>query len=164
MDNNLSNSASKVQDALAQLGLPCKVVEMPASTRTAVEAAQAIGCTVGQIVKSLIFKSVKSQQAVLILASGTNRVDIKRIEEYIGEAIEKADPEFVREQTGFAIGGVPPLGFSKPLRTLIDRDLLTYPEIWAAAGTPHAVFQILPADLVTATNGQVIQIDNPVVK
>ncbi len=158
MFNDLSSSAKKVQEALDRFGIPGKVVEMPDSTRTAVEAAQAIGCTVGQIVKSLVFKGATSQMAVLILASGINRVDVNRIAEILGEPVEKADPEFVREQTGFVIGGVPPIGFEKTIKTLIDQDLLTYSEIWAAAGTPHAVFQLLPTDLVRITNGQVVQI------
>lgn len=158
METDLSSSAKKVQDALTRLGLACRVVEMPDSTRTAQEAALAIGCTVAQIVKSLVFRGSISQQPVLILASGTNRVDVNRMEDIVGESLLKADPDFVREQTGFAIGGIPPLGFSRPIRTYIDQDLLVFSTIWAAAGTPHAVFELTPQDLVRATGGQVVQI------
>lgn len=158
IDSDLSSSARKVQDALTRIGLNCRVMEMPDSTRTAQEAAQAIGCSVGQIVKSLVFKGEKSLKPIMVLASGSNRVDVNRLAEYAGEALMKADPEFVREQTGFAIGGVPPVGFPTPIRTIIDQDLLVYSTIWAAAGTPHAVFELTPQDLVRATGGEVLQI------
>lgn len=158
METELSPSSKKVQNALREMGLSLEVVELPASTRTALEAAQAIGCQVGQIVKSLIFKTKPSGKAVLVLASGANRVNEKRLEGVIHEIIEKADAEFVRQQTGFAIGGVPPVGYNQPIETIIDQDLLNYAEIWAAAGTPHAVFRLLPADLVKMANGRVMQI------
>lgn len=152
-DNTLTASAQKVQTALQQLGLPCEVVELSDSTRTAVEAAAAIGCTVSQIVKSLIFRGKSSGQGILVLASGTNRVDEKLVAALLGEGIERADADFVREQTGYAIGGVPPLAHAHPMKALIDRDLLQYEEIWAAAGTPHAVFRLKPADLERMTGG-----------
>lgn len=158
MADELSASAQKIQDILAKSGYPLKVLELPGSTRTAVEAAQAIGCQVGQIVKSIIFKSRRSQQPVLVIASGSNRVNEKRIEAQIGEPLGKADAEFVRSKTGFAIGGVPPLGHLESLQTFIDQDLFQYDEIWAAAGTPHAVFRLTPQILHDLTGGQVLEI------
>ncbi len=158
MQNTLSASAQKVQDALHALGLSLQVVELPGSTRTAVEAAQAVGCEVGQIVKSLVFKSKSSQRPILVIASGVNRVDEKKIEALIGEPLGKADADFVRQHTGFVIGGVPPLGHIEPLQTYIDVDLLQYPRVWAAAGTPHAVFQLNPGDLSRMTGGIVVQV------
>jgi prolyl-tRNA editing enzyme YbaK/EbsC (Cys-tRNA(Pro) deacylase) len=154
----LSPSARKVQTALQASGLALQVVELPASTRTAVEAAQAIGCQVGQIVKSLIFKKMHSGQALLVVASGSNRVNEEMIGTLVGEPIGKADADFVRQQTGFVIGGVPPVGLCQALQTLVDEDLLQYPEIWAAAGNPNAVFRLSPADLLKITMGQVVKI------
>lgn len=158
MTTPLSPSAQKVQQALQALGVTLQVVELPDSTRTAIEAAQAVGCQVGQIVKSLVFKTKRSQRALLVIASGSNRVDEKLIEARIGEPLGKADAEFVRQQTGFAIGGVPPLGHASPLLTFIDQDLLQYERVWAAAGTPHAVFALNPADLARMTGGEIIPI------
>ncbi len=155
MNDRLTPSAQKVQNALHALGLELDVVELPGSTRTAVEAAQAVGCEPAQIVKSLIFRAKRSGRAILVVASGANRVDERRIESLIDEPLGKADADFVREQTGFVIGGVPPVGHIQPLTTFIDEDLLQYPQIWAAAGTPHAVFQLTPAHLVQITGGQV---------
>ena len=158
MSAELSASALKVQQALDQLGLSLQVVELPGSTRTAVEAAQAVGCQVGQIVKSLVFKSMSSGRPILVLASGPNRVDEKRIAALIGEPLGKADADFVRQHTGFVIGGVPPVGHLEKLVTFIDQDLLAFDELWAAAGTPHAVFRLKPADLLRITAGQVAEI------
>ena len=158
MSAELSASALKVQQALDQLGLSLQVVELPGSTRTAVEAAQAVGCQVGQIVKSLVFKSMSSERPILVLASGPNRVDEKRIAALIGEPLGKADADFVRQHTGFVIGGVPPVGHLEKLATFIDQDLLAFDELWAAAGTPHAVFRLKPADLIRMTAGQVAEI------
>ena len=158
MSEALSPSAQKVQNALVAQGLSLDVVELPGSTRTAVEAAQAIGCEVAQIVKSLIFKSKRSQRPILVIASGINRVNEKSIEKLIGEPLGKADADFVREHTGFVIGGVPPVGHVEQLETFIDQDLLEYPEIWAAAGTPHAVFRLTPQDLLKISVGQVVSI------
>lgn len=132
--------------------------EFPAATRTSAEAAAAIGCTVGQIAKSLVFRACKSDRAVLVIASGANRVDEKAVAARLGEAIGRADADFVRARTGYAIGGVPPVGHPEPLPTYIDRDLLGYDEIWAAAGTPNAVFRVRPADLVALTGGEVADI------
>jgi prolyl-tRNA editing enzyme YbaK/EbsC (Cys-tRNA(Pro) deacylase) len=158
MAKELSSSAQKVQDALKSLGLSGKVVELPDSTRTAKEAAQTIGCTVEQIVKSLVFKGKNSHKPLLVVASGPNRVNEKRLGELAGEPIEKADADFVRQRTGFVVGGVPPLGHTERLDIFIDEDLLHYTELWAAAGTPHAVFPLTPTDLKTMTGGQVISV------
>lgn len=152
---NLSASAARVQRALNTCGFSNSVIELTATTRSAQEAADAIGCQVAQIAKSLIFKGQKSEKAILVIASGVNRVDEKKVSAIIGESIEKADADFAREQTGYAIGGIPPLGHDQPVRTLIDQDLMTYPEIWAAAGTPNAVFKLTGAELLAMTNGEV---------
>jgi prolyl-tRNA editing enzyme YbaK/EbsC (Cys-tRNA(Pro) deacylase) len=158
MGKTLSASAQRVQDALKGLGFTLQVVELPASTRTAVEAAQAVGCQVGQIVKSLIFKAKRSERPVLVIASGPNRVNERAIEALIDEPLGKADADFVRQRTGFVIGGVPPVGHTELLQTFIDQDLLAFDEIWAAAGTPNAVFRLTPTDLVRMTGGQVVNI------
>ena len=151
----LSTSAQKVQAALQAQGFDLQVVELPGSTRTAAEAAQAIGCQVGQIVKSLVFKGKRSGRAILVEASGSNRVDERALEALIGEPLGKADADFVRERTGFVIGGVAPVAHAEELPTYIDEDLLQYGEIWAAAGTPHAVFRLTPEALLALTGGQV---------
>ena len=158
MENELSINAQRVQTALSAFGLQLNVVELPASTRTAPEAAAAIGCTVEQIVKSLIFECQPSGKPVLIAASGSNRVSEARIFELIGEKITKANADFVRQVSGFPIGGVPPLAHNQKLDIIIDQDLLSFDEIWAAAGTPHAVFRLTPAQLVFITQGQVAKI------
>jgi prolyl-tRNA editing enzyme YbaK/EbsC (Cys-tRNA(Pro) deacylase) len=158
MANSLSGSAQRVQDALAARGLALDVVEMPATTRTAQEAAAAIGCTVGQIAKSLIFKGETTGRPILVIASGINRVNPALVAAAIGETPGKADADFARAATGFAIGGIPPVGFPAPILTAIDQDLLHHAEIWAAAGTPHAVFRLTPGELVQLTGGTVTQI------
>jgi len=147
----LSPSAQRVQDALAAGGYPCRVIEFVESTRTSAEAAERVGVKLGQIVKSLIFKGQTSGKPVLVLTSGANRVDEARIGAYAGEPIGRADADFVRAATGFAIGGVPPVGHATPMETYIDEDLLQYDAIWAAAGTPNAVFELTPAMLQTMT-------------
>lgn len=154
----LKPSAQKVQDALATAGFSNRVVELPDSTRSAAEAAAALGCTVGQIAKSLVFRGATSGRAVLVIASGAHRVDEARLAAELGEGIGKADAEFVREQTGFAIGGVPPVGHAGELVTLVDEALLGHEEIWAAAGHPKAVFPLTPAELVAMTRGRVARI------
>jgi prolyl-tRNA editing enzyme YbaK/EbsC (Cys-tRNA(Pro) deacylase) len=158
MSKTLSASAQRFQDALKGLGFTLQVVELPDSTRTAVEAAQAIGCQLGQIVKSLVFKAKRSERPILVIASGTNRVNERAIEALIGEPLGKADADFVRQRTGFVIGGVPPTGHSEPLQTFIDQDLLAFDEIWAAAGTPNAVFRLTPQDLLRMAGGEIINI------
>jgi prolyl-tRNA editing enzyme YbaK/EbsC (Cys-tRNA(Pro) deacylase) len=162
MDNEkkktFNPSVQKVQDALRTLGFDCKVTEFQDSTRTSADAAARIGCQIGQIVKSLIFRGQASGKPVLILASGANRVDESRISQYAGESIGRADAEFVRVTTGFAIGGVAPVGYIQPLETYIDMDLLQYGKIWAAAGTPNAVFEMTPAALEKMTGGKVVRV------
>lgn len=150
----LKASAQKVQAALAARGFALEIREFPDSTRTAAEAAAAIGCTVGQIAKSLVFRGRESGRPILVIASGGNRVDEKKLRDLLGEKVERADPDFVREKTGFAIGGVPPVGHRELPVTVIDRDLLAFAEIWAAAGTPNAVFRLTPAELSALTEGQ----------
>ncbi len=158
MSSQLSSAAQKVQDALQALGLSLEVVELPDSTRTAGEAAQAVGCQIGQIVKSLVFRGKRSQRPILVLASGQNRVNERVIEALIDEPLGKADADFVRQHTGFTIGGVPPVGHDKAIQTFVDSDLFGYDELWAAAGTPHAVFRLTPANLAQMTAGQVVNI------
>lgn len=161
MSEELSRSVRRVQQALADAGITTRVVELPQSTRTAPEAAAAIGCGVEQIAKSLIFRCTGSDLPVLVIASGTNRVNERLVSSHLNSEIAKADAEFVRNATGFAIGGVPPLGHIAPVRTLIDQDLLKLDTIWAAAGTPHAVFSIEPQQLVRATGGEVVAVAKP---
>jgi Cys-tRNA(Pro) deacylase len=159
MNNNstLSKSAQSVQNVLANAGLDLKVIELAASTRTANDAASAIGCDVGQIVKSLVFRT-QSNQPILVLVSGINRVNEKAIAMLVGEDIFKADADFTREQTGFAIGGIPPIGHRQQLVTLIDENLLNFDTLWAAAGTPNAVFSLNSQDLLKLTQGKVISV------
>jgi prolyl-tRNA editing enzyme YbaK/EbsC (Cys-tRNA(Pro) deacylase) len=154
----LSPSAQKVQDALDLHGIQLEVMELPASTRSAAEAAAAIDCHVEQIAKSLVFKTKNSNRPILVIASGPNRVNEERLALLAAEQVGKADADFVRETTGFAIGGVPPVGHSSPLTTFIDEDLLQFGEIWAAAGTPNAVFRLTPGELVRITNGRATSI------
>ena len=153
-----SKSTQRVKDALENLGIPVVVQELPASTRTAKEAAAAADCEVGQIVKSLVFQMVGSKQPVLILTSGANQVDENLAKEAIGEGIKFASADFVREQTGFAIGGVSPYGLTKKIPIYIDRDLLQYEVIWAAAGSHNAIFSIEPNILVETTGAVPIQV------
>jgi prolyl-tRNA editing enzyme YbaK/EbsC (Cys-tRNA(Pro) deacylase) len=158
MMNELAPSAQRVQDALRAAGVDAQVRHMPDSTRTAEEAAASVGCTVAQIAKSLVFRGKTTGEPVLVIASGINRVDEKKVGALIGEPIERAPAELVREATGFAIGGVPPIGHARPLRTIIDQDLLQLASIWAAAGTPNAVFPITAAELVRVTGGTVADV------
>jgi Cys-tRNA(Pro) deacylase len=153
--SQLSPSAQKVQDALRNLGFDLTVIEHAESTRTAQEAADRVGVTLGQIVKSLIFKGKSSGKPILVLTSGANRVDEKRIKAYAGEKIGRADADFVRGVTGYAIGGVPPIAHIQKMETYLDEDLMQYDLIWAAAGTPNAVFELTPADLQKMTAGRV---------
>jgi prolyl-tRNA editing enzyme YbaK/EbsC (Cys-tRNA(Pro) deacylase) len=153
-----NSSIQRVQLELNSLGIDTEIKELPASTRTALEAARAVGCQVGQIVKSLVFQGITSQKPLLILTSGANQVDETLLAETTGEIIKFASVHFVREETGFAIGGVSPFGLKEKITTYIDEDLLQYPLIWAAAGSPQAVFSIQPDSLVKATGGKVITV------
>ena len=156
--SNLSPSAQKIQDLLNSLGYNYTVIEHAESTRTAQEAADRAGCELGQIVKSLIFRGKESGKPILVLTSGANRVDEKRINKYTGEAIGKADADFARAVTGFAIGGVPPLGHIQKIETYLDEDFLQYEKIWAAAGTPNAIFELKTSDLQAMTDAKVVRV------
>jgi prolyl-tRNA editing enzyme YbaK/EbsC (Cys-tRNA(Pro) deacylase) len=158
MSEELSKSAAKIQDTLERFGFDLKVIELSDSTRTSQEAAEALGCDVAQIAKAIIFKAKESQRPILVIASGINRVNEKLIKTYTGEKIEKADAAFVLEQTGFVIGGIPPAGHKTSILTFIDEDLLNHEELWAAAGTPHAVFKLTPDKLLKLTNGKVVKV------
>ncbi len=158
MNAKRKSSAQKVQEALNAHNLTCEVVQMKDTTRSAADAARAVGCEIGQIVKSLVFEGQKSHQPILVATSGANRVNEKAVQQSVAEPVKIAKPEYVRQMTGFAIGGVPPVGHERPLKIFIDEDLLQYVEIWAAAGTPHAVFKLTPDDLKMITNGTVISV------
>ena len=155
---SLSQRAQKIQEILAQNGANFKVMELSASTRTANDAASTIGCEVAQIIKSLVFVVEGVEKLILVLASGINRVNEKAIEKEVGAKIAKADADFVKETTGFAIGGIPPVGHKQTIETYIDEDLLGWNELWAAAGTPHAVFKLKSEELQKLTSGKIISI------
>lgn len=152
------NAVDRFTTAAAAAGLTPAVQRFPEGTRTAADAAAAVGCEVGQIVKSLIF-SVDGAP-ILILTSGANQVDTALVGAYLGASLEKVDAAMVRETTGFAIGGTPPLGHATPLRTLLDQDLLGHDEVWAAAGTPDTCFPIAPQELASVTEADVIAVRN----
>ncbi len=147
-----------MQEALRARGYELTVIEFTESTRTAQEAAARVGVEVGQIVKSLVFRTVHSRRPILVLTSGANRVNEQRLASYVGEPVERADAEFVRMVSGFAIGGVAPLGHPQPMETYLDQDLLRYEQIWAAAGTPNAMFALTPAQLQEMTGARVVEI------
>jgi prolyl-tRNA editing enzyme YbaK/EbsC (Cys-tRNA(Pro) deacylase) len=158
MDNKLKKSSQKIQDLLHDHKLHTRVIEFQETTRTSQEAANAIGCEVGQIAKTLIFRGKTTKKPICIIASGKNRVDEKKIVQYLGEEIEKSDAQYVLEHTGFAIGGVPPIGYKFDITPLIDEDLMAYQEIWAAAGTPNSVFSLSPKGLLEITHGKVVRL------
>ncbi len=150
-----SASVQRVRDALRARGLAQEVVDLALSARTAADAARALGCRVEQIAKSLIFRLVDSGEPLLVVTSGGHRVDEAAVAALVGEGIVRGDADFVRQATGFAIGGVAPLAHPRPIRTLIDEALLSWPEIWAAAGHPSTVFRLRPDELVAITGGRV---------
>lgn len=152
----LKNSAQIVQTRLKEKGFTNEVIELPASTRTAQEAADALGCKVDQIAKTIVFKLRERNQALLVIASGSNRINENHIGEVVGDVLDKADANFVKEETGYAIGGVSPLIENEAVEILIDEDLSQYEEIWAAAGHPKAVFQLTPNELQKITNGKLV--------
>ena len=154
----MSAAVQRVMQALAAAGVEAEVRSVPAGARTAQDAAAAVGVEVGQIVKSLVFARPRSGRALLVLVSGANRADEALLAREAGEAVGRADADYVRRSTGFSIGGVPPLGHPEALETLIDSDLLRYACVWAAAGTPNDVFAIAPDDLVRATGGRVVAV------
>ena len=156
--SGLPASAQRVQDRLGELGFGNLVVEMPDTTRSAADAAAACGCEVAQIAKSIIFRASVSNRAVLVMASGVNRVDEAMLAAALGEKLAKADADFVRASTGFAIGGVAPIAHNEAPEIFIDRELMGFETIWAAAGTPRAVFELTPGELVRMTGGAVIEI------
>lgn len=158
MAEALSSAAQRVQDTLKALGVACQVVELPESTRSAAEAAQAIGCRVEQIVKSLVFRGQSTNRPILAIVSGGNRVDEEKLAVLVAEPVAKADADYVRQRTGYAIGGVPPVGHVESLMCVVDEDLLQHEQIWAAAGTPRAVFRLTPADLQRITDGRVVSV------
>ena len=149
-------AVERVRAALAAAGVDTEVVEFAESTRTAAEAAAAIGTTVERIVKSLVF--LAGDEPILVLASGINRVDTRKLAEATGRPVKRADADQARAATGYVIGGTPPIGHPAPLPTYIDADLLAYDLVWAAAGTPNAVFSITPDDLLRVTGGQVLDL------
>jgi prolyl-tRNA editing enzyme YbaK/EbsC (Cys-tRNA(Pro) deacylase) len=154
----LSPSAQRVQDALQALGFDHRVTESTQPARTASEAARLVKCDVGQIAKSLVFRTGTTGRAVLVITSGANTVNEWRVGVLLKETLEKAPPAFVREHAGYAVGGIPPLGHARPMETFIDEDLLRHPTIWAAGGTPNALFSMPSADLVKMTGGRVIRV------
>lgn len=151
----LPPSVQKVQRALHAAGVEAGIVMLADAARTSQQAADALGIEIGQIAKSLVFRARDSGRAVLIIASGARRVDERKVAQLIGEKIERAAPEFVRERTGYAIGGIPPLGHATPLLVLLDRSLEGYETVWGAAGHPHSVFPIAPAVLFRIAGGRV---------
>jgi len=155
---DLKPAARHVQDALRDKGLDSQVRHMPQATRSADEAAAACGCSVGQIVKSLVFRGAVSGKPYLLLVSGANRVNQQDVAQVIGEALRRPDANDVRDITGFAIGGIPPLGHRTPLATYMDAALLDYALVWAAAGTPDAVFPIAPQRLAAAAGASIISV------
>lgn len=155
---SLPASAQRVQDALRAYGAEFTVLQLPDSARTAKQAADAIGCSVAQIAKSLVFRQKASGEPLLVIASGTNRVSEERVGEIVGQQVVMADAEMVRAVTGFAIGGVPPVAHRETIPTLVDADLFRFDQIWAAAGTPHSVFALDPKELPRMTGGKVVSV------
>ena len=152
----LSKKSKIVQQYLSKFGLQLEVVEYAESTKTAQQAADAIGCELGQIVKSLVFKS--KDQPILFLVSGKNKLNVEKVSKALKIEIKKADASFVKEATGFSIGGIPPVAHQTKMDTYIDQDLLGYKEVWAAAGMPFSVFKLESRMLQPLTNGKVIEV------
>jgi prolyl-tRNA editing enzyme YbaK/EbsC (Cys-tRNA(Pro) deacylase) len=151
-----SASVARVREALAAAGIAAEIVELPGAARTAKQAAEFLGCHVAQIANSLVFRTA-SDEALLVMSSGARRVDVERLAQFAGEPVAKADAEFVRRTTGFAIGGVSPVGHTAPLRTLVERSLAAHGGLWAAAGHPHTVFHLSYVDLLRITGGVEVQ-------
>jgi prolyl-tRNA editing enzyme YbaK/EbsC (Cys-tRNA(Pro) deacylase) len=162
MKAELSDSAKRVQDFICAKGFSFEVKELPGSTRTAQEAAESIGCSVSQIAKSLVFKDMETGHPILVIASGSNRVDVMKIQKSTGLKLGRADGNYVKKRVGYAIGGVPPVGHIEPLVTILDPDLKKYDVIWAAAGTPFAVFMLKPKDLETLTEGKWVKLSEEI--
>jgi prolyl-tRNA editing enzyme YbaK/EbsC (Cys-tRNA(Pro) deacylase) len=153
----ISPSVERVRDALSRAGLDANIVELPGAARTARAAADFLGCAIGQIANSLVFRAEASGTALLVMSSGGKRVDLTRLGALIGEPVGKADADFVRRHTGFAIGGVAPLGHGLE-RTFVEKSLAAYGELWAAAGHPHTVFRLSYAELVRITRGAEVEL------
>jgi prolyl-tRNA editing enzyme YbaK/EbsC (Cys-tRNA(Pro) deacylase) len=154
----LPRAAQRVAETLAARGHAGQIRLLDASARSAAEAAGALGVSQQQIVKSLVFRGRRSRQPILALVGGTSRVDPQLLEDHLGEPVERADADWVREQTGFAIGGVPPVGHPGPLRTVADTGLVELAQLWAAAGTPHAVFPLTGAELARLSGAELAPI------
>jgi prolyl-tRNA editing enzyme YbaK/EbsC (Cys-tRNA(Pro) deacylase) len=152
-----SASVARVRQALAAAGLAADIVELPGAARTARQAADFLGCDVAQIANSLVFRSARDEP-LLVMSSGARRVDLERLAQLIGEPVAKADADFVRQRTGFAIGGVAPVAHASRLRTFVDPSLAAYRDLWAAAGHPHTVFRLSYADLVRITHGAAVSL------
>jgi len=150
--------AQEFEQLLKTLGFELQVLELSKTTRTAVDAALAVNCQLGQIAKSIVFKTTTTQKPILVIASGSNRINEEKIAQIMGESVEKANANFVLEKTGFAIGGVAPVGHPEKIETLIDEDLFCYQEIWAAAGNPNSVFKLSPQQLLKITGGRIIKV------
>jgi len=153
----MSSGQGKFREKVKSLGLKLEIVSLPQSTKTAVEAAQAIGCQVAQIAKSIVFKTAGGKP-ILVIVSGVNRVDEEKLGRILGDKVQKADADFVRTETGFVIGGVPPFGHKKKITTFIDKDLFNFSEIWAAAGDSFSVFKTTASDLVKISGARVIEV------
>lgn len=151
-----NNSVDRVRAALVSAGHEDTIAEFPDGTRTAADAAAAVGCTVAQIAKSIVLRA--GEQVVLVIASGINRVDVAKVSSLLGATVKNADARWVRDTTGFAIGGVAPVGHLTPLRVLIDEDLMTLDPVWAAAGSPRHAFRSTARDIVRMTGGQIADI------
>jgi prolyl-tRNA editing enzyme YbaK/EbsC (Cys-tRNA(Pro) deacylase) len=158
MSKDSKHSSQRIQDFLQNCDLEIKVIEFKELMRTSKETAEVIGCEVGQIAKTLIFKSKKTEKPICVILSGKNRLDELKLVKHLSEEIEKPDANFIIEHTKFIIGGIPPVGYSLENKPLIDEDLMAYAEIWAAAGTPYAVFRITPQDLLKITDGRIVAI------
>lgn len=158
MSESLSSSAQRVQSALNEHNLELRVVELPGSTRTSQEAADTIGCEVSQIAKSIIFRGKESETPILVIASGENRISERKLKSVVGEKVEKPDAEFVLDETGYVVGGIPPVGHKNDIVTYIDEDLMDHKVIWTAAGTPNALFSLTPQELLEITNGEIIDV------
>jgi prolyl-tRNA editing enzyme YbaK/EbsC (Cys-tRNA(Pro) deacylase) len=157
-EEELPPSARRVADAARASGLDVAVMEMAETTRTAEDAAAACGCAVAQILKSLVFRGQTSGAPYLMLVSGANRLDETGVAAHLGEALTRPDAAYVREVTGFAIGGVPPLGHAAPMRVYMDEDLMRFDTVWAAAGTPRAVFAVAPSALAEAAGAVLLKV------
>ncbi|OIP97828.1 prolyl-tRNA editing protein [Candidatus Wirthbacteria bacterium CG2_30_54_11] len=151
-------TALKVKNLLHDMGFEIKVLEFPQGTKTSQDAAFCVGCEIAQIAKSIVFRAKIKGDCVIVVASGAHRVDERKVEKLIGEKLSKGDADFVREKTGYVIGGVAPVGHTTVCRTFIDESLLSYEIIYGAAGTPNAVFAMAPADLLKMTGGQVADV------